>query len=222
MRITYVAAIVSCSALLCVAACGSPNEGHEASEIEQIRFVLSRFYEEAYNPGGDLEAAYVLFDSTTQSSCPFSKFKELATFAREFVGSRRLVLEALHALNISDTAASVVVELDGGGLTASFLPEEVTLRKEQGNWRYVVTTDPTCESLFEFFDLDPGVEATTEAQADPNCEFSYPEFCIPPPPPDLDCADLVEESFIASPPDPHAFDTDGDGFGCEENQPPDR
>ena len=47
------------------------------------------------------------------------------------------------------------------------------------------------------------------------CDPSYPDFCIPPPPPDLDCADVGQEDFAVLPPDPHGFDGDGDGVGCE-------
>lgn len=46
------------------------------------------------------------------------------------------------------------------------------------------------------------------------CDPSYPDFCIPPPPPDLDCKD-IGRSFTVRPPDPHGFDGDGDGRGCE-------
>jgi micrococcal nuclease len=47
-----------------------------------------------------------------------------------------------------------------------------------------------------------------------NCDSSYPDFCIPPPPPDLDCADIGRAFRVLSP-DPHNFDSDGDGWGCE-------
>jgi len=47
------------------------------------------------------------------------------------------------------------------------------------------------------------------------CDDSYPTICIPPPPPDLDCADVPFTDFDVLPPDPHAFDTDDDGRGCE-------
>jgi micrococcal nuclease len=39
--------------------------------------------------------------------------------------------------------------------------------------------------------------------------------CIPPPPPDLDCADVPYQNFEVLPPDPHGFDGDDDGIGCE-------
>jgi micrococcal nuclease len=47
------------------------------------------------------------------------------------------------------------------------------------------------------------------------CDASYPGVCIPPPPPDLDCADIPYRNFRVLPPDPHRFDGDGDGVGCE-------
>ena len=48
-----------------------------------------------------------------------------------------------------------------------------------------------------------------------NCHSSYPTTCIPPAPPDLDCDDVSARRFVVRPPDPHGFDADGDGIGCE-------
>jgi len=47
------------------------------------------------------------------------------------------------------------------------------------------------------------------------CDPSYPTVCIPPPPPDLDCKDIPYRRFRVLPPDPHHFDGDFDGIGCE-------
>jgi micrococcal nuclease len=47
------------------------------------------------------------------------------------------------------------------------------------------------------------------------CDPSYPTVCIPPPPPDLDCRDIPYRHFKVLPPDPHHFDGDHDGIGCE-------
>ncbi len=47
------------------------------------------------------------------------------------------------------------------------------------------------------------------------CDPAYPTVCIPPPPPDLNCADIPYRDFPVLPPDPHRFDGDGDGIGCE-------
>ena len=47
------------------------------------------------------------------------------------------------------------------------------------------------------------------------CDPAYPTVCIPPPPPDLDCADIPYRGFRVLPRDPHRFDGEGDGLGCE-------
>lgn len=47
------------------------------------------------------------------------------------------------------------------------------------------------------------------------CDPSYPDFCIPSPPPDLDCADVPRSGFRVVGADPHGFDGDRDGVGCE-------
>ncbi len=47
------------------------------------------------------------------------------------------------------------------------------------------------------------------------CDPSYPTVCIPPPPPDLDCSDIAFRNFKVVGADPHGFDGDGDGIGCE-------
>ena len=49
------------------------------------------------------------------------------------------------------------------------------------------------------------------------CDPSYPDACIPPSPPDLDCGDVAERRFTVYPPDPHRFDGDADGVGCERD-----
>jgi hypothetical protein len=49
-----------------------------------------------------------------------------------------------------------------------------------------------------------------------NCDPSYPSVCIPPPPPDLNCADIPYRNFRVFPPDPHHFDYDKDGIGCKK------
>lgn len=52
-----------------------------------------------------------------------------------------------------------------------------------------------------------------------NCEPSYPDICIPIGSGDLDCGDIQWRMFTVrwdvANPDPHRFDGDADGFGCE-------
>ena len=48
-----------------------------------------------------------------------------------------------------------------------------------------------------------------------NCDPSYPDVCIPSFPPDLDCNEVSYQNFRVILPDPHNFDGDKDGVGCE-------
>ena len=77
-----------------------------------------------------------------------------------------------------------------------------------GMWKPPPTPFPTAK---------PTVPAKQPTSAPPtgNCHPSYPTVCIPPSPPDLDCGDIPFRRFKVLPPDPHRFDGDGDGVGCE-------
>ena len=61
--------------------------------------------------------------------------------------------------------------------------------------------------------VSPG--SSTPTAAPMGCDPAYPTVCIPPPPPDLDCGDVVFRRFTVLEPDPHRFDGDHDGIGCE-------
>jgi micrococcal nuclease len=50
---------------------------------------------------------------------------------------------------------------------------------------------------------------------DSDCDSSYPDVCIPPYPPDLNCDDISKNNFEVLSPDPHGFDREEDGIGCE-------
>ena len=62
---------------------------------------------------------------------------------------------------------------------------------------------------------NPSPSPTTSPPPAPACSPSYPDFCIPPPPPDLDCADVSGTDFTVIGTDPHGFDGNNDGVGCE-------
>lgn len=68
----------------------------------------------------------------------------------------------------------------------------------------------------------PEPKVTTKAISEPSkpsCDPSYPAVCIPPYPPDLDCGEIQYSNFRVVPPDPHGFDNDKDGTGCEVGSP---
>ncbi len=51
----------------------------------------------------------------------------------------------------------------------------------------------------------------------PNCDPSYPDFCIPSGSADLDCPEMLPHvNFTVRQPDRHRFDRDKDGIGCEK------
>jgi micrococcal nuclease len=64
----------------------------------------------------------------------------------------------------------------------------------------------------------PGAQAPPFTPPSRACDASYQGVCVPPPPPDLDCPDLVDRGIplpvtvVGS--DPHDLDPDGDGLGC--------
>ncbi|MBM7845375.1 excalibur calcium-binding domain-containing protein [Herpetosiphon giganteus] len=61
----------------------------------------------------------------------------------------------------------------------------------------------------------PTATPTLTSTSVPRCDPSYPDVCIAPPPPDLDCGDIPYRRFRVLAPDPHRFDRDKDGIGCE-------
>ena len=61
----------------------------------------------------------------------------------------------------------------------------------------------------------PPPATLVETVAPGSCDPAYPTVCISPPPPDLDCGDISYRRFAVRPPDPHRFDSDVDGIGCE-------
>jgi hypothetical protein len=72
--------------------------------------------------------------------------------------------------------------------------------------------------------LDPPASPAPSERAtdaDSACDPSYPDFCILPPPPDRNCPDLSQKNFTVrgEEGDPHGFDADGDGRGCDEPAP---
>jgi micrococcal nuclease len=62
---------------------------------------------------------------------------------------------------------------------------------------------------------DRGLWAACPVAEPHRCDPAYPGVCIASPPPDLDCADITFRRFQVLPPDPHNFDGDHNGIGCE-------
>lgn len=77
--------------------------------------------------------------------------------------------------------------------------------------------DPGCSSASDTDETDVAPPPPPPPPA--KCAASYPTVCIPPPPPDLNCSDIPYRNFTVlwnvPDPDPHHFDGDRDGIGCE-------
>ncbi len=102
------------------------------------------------------------------------------------------------------TVTSIVTSIVPASTTTTTEPPTTTVRATTTTRRPRPATTTTRRP----------VTTTTKAPTR-NCDPSYPDFCIPPPPPDLDCPDIGETDFTVQGTDPHGFDADNDGVGCE-------
>jgi micrococcal nuclease len=151
---------------------------------------------------------------------------------RELVGGREVILESeltdrdrygrlLRHVWVRDGSELVLVgaELVRRGLATvvTYPPDDQyepvflraerrARRQERGLWAPEPTPRPTRR---------PTPKPTHRRPPRRSCDPSYPDFCIPPYPPDLDCGDVFYEDFTVVGRDPHGFDGDGDGVGCE-------
>jgi hypothetical protein len=81
---------------------------------------------------------------------------------------------------------------------------------------FQTNTDPNAPDPNEEPDKFNSPEpATQQVESQNQCDSSYPDVCIPHSPPDLDCGEIGYSNFRVIPPDPHRFDGDKDGIGCE-------
>jgi micrococcal nuclease len=67
---------------------------------------------------------------------------------------------------------------------------------------------------------NPNIEPPTKSgegiEIGVDCDPSYPDICIPSPPPKLTCKDIDYRNFRVTGSDPHGFDGNNDGWGCAE------
>lgn len=58
--------------------------------------------------------------------------------------------------------------------------------------------------------------ATPVSSQSESCHPSYPNVCIAPPPPDLNCPGIPYKNIVVAGSDPHGLDGNKDGIACEE------
>ena len=115
------------------------------------------------------------------------------------------------------SAAETITSVQTSTFTAPSSP--TATRTSTPTQAPTLTVAPTAtRPAFPTFTLQPSNTAIIPVSGSGNsgnCDPSYPGVCIPPPPPDLDCKDVPYKRFQVLPADPHQFDRDGDGIGCE-------
>ena len=110
------------------------------------------------------------------------------------------------------------------GLAAGVYTIDVVTQKETASAAYEgilvlgqEPTDPQTRTIIEQQIIKEDEDDDDDNGA--NCDPSYPTVCIESPPPDLNCANIFHKNFKVTGSDPHGFDRDGDGVGCESNEP---
>lgn len=98
-----------------------------------------------------------------------------------------------------------------GGGTFEYTPDTI------GEIPYMCMLHPWMQGLLiveegEIADPTPDPDPTPEPIL---CDPSYPDICIEPYVTDLNCGDIEFKNFTVIGDDPHRFDGDNDGIGCE-------
>ncbi len=78
-------------------------------------------------------------------------------------------------------------------------------------------TEPTPGERSSVTPVPQQTEGADDASSGADCDPAYPDLCVPPPPPDLDCTYVHDQGFrhiTVLPPDPHNLDGNHDGVGC--------
>ena len=105
---------------------------------------------------------------------------------------------------------SIIVGIAIVIVAAGFLSRDIPMEKiVSDDFETQTPTDPIQERI-----VQPTIVPST-----PDCDKSYPDFCIVPYPPDLDCGEIPASNFRVIGDDAHGFDGDNDGIGCEVGSP---
>jgi hypothetical protein len=127
--------------------------------------------------------------------------------------------------SVSATGSAIMASIPAAARTGTIISTPTQTATPSQTLTSTITHAPTITStatiaitLTPTFTLEPKNTPTLVPPASggtDNCHPSYPGVCIPPPPPELDCKDISYRHFQVLPPDPHNFDRDSDGIGCE-------
>jgi len=168
-------------------------------------------------------------DSPEQGACGFA---EATAAMSAMVTGQAVTLVAVPGRDDTDKYGRLLRYVDVGGVDAGRREIELGLAIARYDGRDGYGEHPRQADYITADGAAPDVTcATTAAPPAPapvvgpapaaspapagNCDPSYPDVCIPPSPPDLDCGDVSFRRFRVLEPDPHQFDGDHNGVGCE-------
>lgn len=161
------------------------------------------------------------YDSITDLDCLAEWGQEAKQFTKSWLEGKTVSIEFDETAGMRGYYGRLLayVYVDGTDFTAELVKrgyarvyEEGECKKEAEYLKYQQSAMQSGTGLWSCGLVASTTATTTSSQ---NCDPSYPEVCIPPPPPDLDCKDIPYNNFRVLPPDPHHFDRDNDGIGCE-------
>ena len=161
------------------------------------------------------------YGNVTDIAC-LDKWGQAATqFARERLWGQKVVLVLDPAAGERGTFGRLLVYVHVSGVDFNALLvrrgyarvyTEGTASREQ---QYLRLQEDAWEEKRGLWECERPTPLSTEVSVGRDCDSSYPNVCIPPYPPDLDCDEIQYKRFEVLPPDRHGFDQDKDGIGCE-------
>jgi len=157
----------------------------------------------------------------SQDPIPSSSTVSVSTTKPNYSEGETIVISGKVSLIIGNTPLTIQMFTEGdlvdiaqvkimnNGSYSHTVLAEGPLWNEQGDYEIRVSygIDNVVETTFSY---TPNPKVTTQS-----CDESYPDVCIAPYPPDLNCGDIMFANFRVLQPDPHGFDRDRDGIGCE-------
>ena len=129
------------------------------------------------------------------------------TVAEVFKGS-----QSINLVMVQEGQAVIYREYFSGCRGSKDQYEQAELRAKQRKLAFWRQGNPMMP-----WDFRRGITASAprSASRSTKCDPSYPDLCLPPGGPDFDCKDVSARRFRVLPPDPHHFDGDANGIGCE-------
>jgi polyhydroxyalkanoate synthesis regulator phasin len=128
---------------------------------------------------------------------------EAKEFVRQDIMNKTNVTSASDGTNTNDTKSISIYETQ----EEQEQPRAELVDQNQTQPQITVNTNQTSTS-----DSD----SSSNSVSSEGCDPSYPEICITTYSAELICADIPFRNFKVLLPDPHGFDSDADGIGCEE------